>query len=211
MPFDNGRLYPILVDALGNPAPIRRMREHIIPSARGEVLEIGAGTGANFRYYSARGVTRLFALEPDPRMVSRARKRIPDGFPVEFLGLRGENIPLEDCSVDTVVTTFTLCTLAGVEEVIKGIRRVLKPTGRLLFLEIGLARNPSTRLRQTWYEPIAMRLFAGLCLTRDIPRLIVQGGFRLESVQSSFIAKPLKAWTHCWWGTAFPDQAFFGR
>ncbi len=205
MRLENGLMYALLVDALGNPAPIRRMRERIIPSAQGEVLEIGVGSGANFPYYSTQTVRRLYALEPDPRMVRLARRKAHNCvFPIEFLGLPGESIPLQDSSVDTVVTTFTLCTLSGIAEAIKGIRRVLKPTGRLLFLEIGLSRDPSTRRRQSLWEPVARKAFAGLHLTRDIPSLIMQGGFCLESKKCWYVAPLLKAWTHCWWGSAVP-------
>ncbi len=207
MQLDNGRLYPIVVDVFGNPKPVRRLREKIISLARGEVLEIGAGSGANFPCYDSRKVTRLYALEPDPRMVTLARRKAGIcGFPIEFLGLPGESIPLGDRSVDTVVTTFTLCTISEIAGAIRGIRRVLKPTGRLLFLEIGLSRDPATRRRQAWWEPLTMKAFAGLRLTRDIPALIVQGGFRLESSEPWHISMLFKAWTHCWWGSAVADE-----
>lgn len=90
-------------------------------------------------------------------------------------------------------------------EAIRGIRRVIKPAGRLLFLEIGLSRDASTRRRQAWWEPFAIQAFDGLRLTRDIPALIVKGGFRIESAESWHIATFLKAWTHCWWGSAVPE------
>ncbi len=206
MPLDNGRVYPILVDAFGNPKPIRRMREKIISLARGDVLEIGAGSGANFLHYSPQIVTRLYALEPDVRMIRLARRRVGNSkVPIQFLDLLGERIPLKDSSVDTVVSTFTLCTLPGIVEAIAGIRRVLKPSGRLLFLEIGLSPDPATSRRQARWEPFAMKAFAGLHLTRDIPALIVLGGFRLESTESWYVAQLLKAWTHCWWGSAVPE------
>lgn len=206
MPLDNGRLYPILVDAFGNPKPIRRMREIIISSARGEVLEIGAGSGANFPHYNPRMVTRLYALEPDVRMIRLAQRRVRNSeLQIEFLDLLGERIPLKDSSVDTVVSTFTLCTLPAIAEAIIGIKRVLKPSGRLLFLELGLSPDASIRRRQAWWEPSAIRAFAGLHLTRDIPALIRQGGFRLESTESWYVSAFLKAWTHCWWGSAIPE------
>ena len=151
-------------------------------------------------------MTRLYALEPDPRMVKLARQKVRNSeFPIEFLGLPGESIPLQDSSVDTVVTTFTLCSISRIVEAIRDIRRVIKPTGRLWFLEIGLSRHPSTRRRQTWWEPVAMKAFAGLRLTRDIPTLIMHGGFRIESAESWHIATLLNAWTHCWWGSAVPE------
>src|SRR5262245_13279719 len=133
-------IYPQLIRILGNPKPIRDIRQRIIPLAHGAVLELGVGSGANLVYYDPARVCKLYALEPNVgmrRIAKRQQHRSP--LVVEILDLPGEHIPLADAAVDTVVSTFTLCTIPGVVEAIDGIARVLKPGGALIFIELGLA------------------------------------------------------------------------
>ena len=111
---------------LGNPKPIQKIRQRLLPFAQGTVLEIGVGPGVNFPHYNQLKVSRIYALEPNPGMIRRAEEqRRRTKLDIEFLDLPGERIPLADGSVDTVVSTFTLCTIPGVVEAIRGIRRVL--------------------------------------------------------------------------------------
>ena len=143
MPFYRDRIYPHLIRMLGDPPPIRNIRQRIIPGARGNVLEIGVGSGANFVHYDPAKVTKLYALEPNLGMLRLADKqRRQTALDVEFIDLPGERIPLADGAVDTVVSTFTLCSIPGVLEAIRGIARVLKPDGRLIFFELGLSPDP---------------------------------------------------------------------
>jgi ubiquinone/menaquinone biosynthesis C-methylase UbiE len=188
---------------IGNPKPIREVRQRIVPLAQGTVLEIGVGSGANFVHYDPEKVNKLYALEPNPGMVRLAeQQRRRTKLDIEFLNLPGERIPLQDSSVDAVVSTFTLCTIPGVAEAIRGIGRVLRPGGRLIFFELGLSPDPHVRRWQKWWEPIHHRVFEGLYLTRDIPSLIRQGGFQIEQMDTAYLARFPKSWTHCWWGTA---------
>src|SRR5262249_35409005 len=153
MPFYRDRIYPHLVSMLGDPKPIRELRRRVVPLAQGEVLEVGVGSGANFVHYDPARVSKLYALEPNPGMIRLAeRQRRRTELDVEFLGLPGERIPLEDATVDTVVSTFTLCTIPGVAEAIRGIRRVLRPGGKLIFLEHGLSPDPRVRRWQERWE-----------------------------------------------------------
>src|SRR5262249_1963922 len=111
MSFYRDQIYPHLVSRLGNPKPIQEVRQRIIPLAQGKVLEIGVGAGANFVHYDPAKVNKLYALEPNPGMLRLAdRRRRQTALDVEFLDLPGERIPLADGTVDTVVSTFTLCT-----------------------------------------------------------------------------------------------------
>jgi len=190
---------------LGDPPPIRTVRQRIIPGAQGKVLEIGVGSGANFVHYDPAKVSKLYALEPNPGMLRLAnRQRRRTSLDVEFLGLPGERIPLPDGAVDTVVSTFTLCSIAGVVEAIRGIARVLKPDGRLIFFELGLAPDPRVQRWQVRLEGLYHWLFQGLYLTRDIPALLQQGGFTIEHMEAGYIAKFPKSSSYSWWGTAIP-------
>ena len=207
MPCYRDHVYPRLVRLLGDPKPIRDVRARIVPLAQGTVLEIGVGPGVNFAHYDPGRVSKLYALEPNPGMIRLAvRERRRTELDVEFLDLPGERIPLDDGSVDTVVSTFTLCTIPGVVEAIRGIARVLRPGGRLIFLEHGRSPDPRVRRWQEWSEPITRWLFEGCHVTREIPALIDQGGFRIEHMDTAYLARFPKSWTHCFWGTAIPPQ-----
>ena len=208
MPFYRDGIYPAIVKTLGDPKPIRDVRKRLIPQAAGTVLEIGVGPGVNFPHYDASRVKKLYALEPNPGMVRYAeRQRAGTGLEVSYIDLPGERIPLEDASVDTVVSTFTLCTIPGVVEALKGVRRVLKPGGRLLFFEHGLAPDDRVRRWQRWSEPVTRLLFEGCHVTRDIPSLIDTTGFRVDEMKTGYLASFPKSWTYCFWGTATPTTA----
>lgn len=205
MPFYRDVIYPRLVRTLGDPEPIRAVRRRIIPSALGMVLEIGAGSGANFAHYDPARVRTLYALEPNPGMIQLAeRQPRPPGLRVEYLDLPGERIPLEDASIDTAVSTFTLGTIPQVVEALHGMRRVLRPGGKLIFFELTRSPDPAVRRWQTRWEPVQHRLYAGLSLTRDIPALLRDGGFQIERLESAYLAPFPKSWTYACWGTATP-------
>src|SRR5258708_4701215 len=131
-------IYPHLVSWLGNPKPIDEIRQRIVPLAQGIVLEIGVGPGVNLPRYDPAKVSKVYALEPNKGMLRRAEEqRQRTQLNIEFLGLPGERIPLSDASVDTVVSTFTLCTIPGVLEALRGMASVLRPSGKLIFFEHG--------------------------------------------------------------------------
>ena len=206
MGFYAEQIYPRLVSGLGNPEPIRELRKHIVPLARGIVLEVGVGSGANLAHYDPARVSLLYALEPNAGMLRLAEvERRRTDLTVRFLDLPGERIPLDDGSVDTVVSTFTLCTIPAIVEAIRGIARVLKPGGRLIFLEHSVASDPRVRRWQQWWEPIHHWVFEGLHLTRDIPALLTSGGFRVEQSQALYLSRFPKSWSHCCWGMAIPE------
>src|SRR5262249_11589910 len=177
MSFYSDHVYPRLVAMLGDPKPIREVRQEILRMAQGRVLEVGVGTGVNFMHYDPARVVKLYALEPNLGMIRLAeRERRRTKLDIEFLGFPGERIPLDDAAVDTVVSTFTFCTIPDLMEAIRGIRRVLRPGGKLIFFELGRSPDPSVRRWQEWCEPIYNCVFQGCHLTRDIPALLTQGG-----------------------------------
>jgi SAM-dependent methyltransferase len=203
MPFYRDTVYPHLVDKLGDPPPIKKVRQQMIPLAQGNILEIGVGSGANFIHYDAARVNRLYALEPNPGMIRLAeRQQRKTKLNIEFIGLPGERISLQDGSVDTVVSTFTLCTIPGILEAVRGLARVLKPGGKFIFFELGLSPDREVQRWQKRLEPLQHWLFQGLYLTRDIPSLVVQGGFEIEQIESGYLSQFPKSLSYCWWGTA---------
>jgi ubiquinone/menaquinone biosynthesis C-methylase UbiE len=203
MPFYRNYVYPYLVDLLGDPPPIHATRQKLIPFALGDVLEIGVGSGLNFIHYDFTKVSKLYALEPNPGMIRLAKRRLGrTNLNVEFLDFPGEHIPLADHMVDTVVSTFTLCTIPGVMDAIRDIRRVLKVDGKFIFIELGLSPDPAVQRWQKRLEPVHQWLFQGLYLTRDVPSLIVKGGFQIDQMKQSYLAEFPKSLTYCFWGTA---------
>ena len=189
MPFYKDHVYPYLVSALGNPKPIDDIRRRIVPLAQGSVLEIGVGPGVNFSHYDPARVSKVYALEPNPGMLRRAEgQRQRTQMEIEFLDLPGERIPLGDASVDTVVSTFTLCTIPGVVEAIQAVRRVLKPGGKLIFFEHGLSPDPPVQRWQKRSEPLFRWAFEGCHVTRDIPSLLGKGGFSIKQINAGYLS-----------------------
>jgi len=203
MSFYTDRIYPHLVNILGNPKPIREIRRQLMPHAQGRVLEIGVGSGVNFIHYDPARIGKVYALEPNPgmrRLAEEQRRRT--NLEIEFLNLPSERIPLDNGSVDTVVSTFTLCTVPGVAQAIQGLGRALTPGGKFIFFEHGLSPDARVQRWQRWSEPIPHWLFEGCHVTRDIPRLITQNGFKIEQIEAAYIAPFPKSWSYCWWGIA---------
>ena len=165
-----------------------RQRRKVVPLAHGRVLEIGIGSGLNLPYYNASNVTKVWGLDPSPdmtRMAESAARAVP--FDVEFIGLPGEEIPLEDDSVDTVLITYTLCTIPDTQPALRQMARVLRPGGKLIFCEHGAAPDPSVRRWQDRINPIWKRLGGGCRLNRAIPDLIEEGGFRITGMETMYI------------------------
>lgn len=184
--------------------PNMRQREKVVPRARGRVLEIGIGSGLNLPYYDSAKVSKVWGLDPSPEMTRMAR-RIAASLPfeVEFIGLPGDEIPLEDNSVDTVIVTYTLCTIADTTPALRQMSRVLRPGGELIFCEHGAAPDASVRRWQDRLNPIWTRLGGGCNLNRPIPTLIEAGGFEIKSLDTMYIPGWRPA-SFNYWGTAIP-------
>ena len=207
MAFYRDHIYPHLVSALGDPKPIQKIRRRMLSMAQGNVLEIGVGPGVNFVHYDPAKVTKLYALEPNAGMIRMAeQQRRRTELNIEFVDLRGERLPLEDNTVDTVVSTFTLCTIAGVSQAIQGIRRVLRPEGRFIFFEHGLSPDPDVRRWQRRTEPFFQWAFEGCHVTRDVPTLIKEGRFKIEQMDTAYLAPFPKSGSYCFWGVARPQS-----
>ncbi len=181
-------ILPKVVHVTCSMKPTMRQREKVVPLAHGRVLEIGIGSGLNLPYYDASNVTKVWGLDPSPdmtRLAERAARAVP--FDVEFIGLPGEDIPLEDDSVDTVLITYTLCTIPDTQPALRQMARVLKPGGKLIFCEHGAAPDPTVRRWQDHINPIWKRLGGGCHLNRAIPDLIEEGGFRITGMETMYI------------------------
>ncbi len=198
----NKHILPNLVHFACSLKSVMRQREKIVPLARGRVLEVGLGTGLNLPFYDASKVNKVWGLDPSSEMLDRAKERARAvNFEVELIGLSGEDIPLETSSVDTVVVTYTLCSIIDADQAMKEMARVLKPSGELIFCEHGAAPDAGVRRLQDCINPIWKRVGGGCHLNRDIPELIERGGFKLKSLNAMYITGWRPA-SFNYWGTA---------
>jgi len=198
-------LLPWLLDWACGVRPVSRQRAKIVPQARGRVLEIGIGTGLNLPHYDKSQVSELIGLDPGTELHRLARQRSREaGVDVELVGLSAERIPYPDASFDTVVMTYTLCTIPDPVAALREMRRVLRPDGRLLYCEHGLAPDASVRKWQQRLTPTWTKIAGGCHLDRDIPALLREAGFRLPDLQTIYLPGP-RPLVFNYWGTALPD------
>lgn len=164
---------------------VARYRQRLIPRATGRVLEVGVGSGLNLPFYGD-GVTRVFGLDPSPELLEMAgRQARTTRFAVEFLLASGEEIPMENDSVDTVVATWTLCSIPDVHKALGEVRRILRPGGRFLFVEHGLAPDADVERWQRRLTPYWKHI-GGCHLDRPIADLIRAGGFRIDDLDTGY-------------------------
>jgi ubiquinone/menaquinone biosynthesis C-methylase UbiE len=202
MSFYERRLLPHLIDRTMRLPRLEPYRRRAVAVARGRVLEIGSGSGVNFPFYPT-PTRQLVALEPSARLLDMSRHATRSDLSVEFLAASAEALPLDDSSIDTVLTTWTLCSIPDVERALGELRRVLKRDGRLVFVEHG--RAPDTRVAR-WQDrltPIWKRLAGGCHLNRPIEQLVVRAGFDIERLDTGYMDGP-RAMTFMYEGSARP-------
>jgi len=196
-------ILPGLINAACSARPINRQRMKIVPQAEGVVLELGFGSGLNLPYYDAGKVTRLIALEPSKGMLAKAEDKAKDAkFPVDVLAETAEKLSLADASVDTVLVTYSLCTIPDPVSALNAARRVLKPGGRLLFCEHGKAPDEGVYRWQRRIEPVWKVIGGGCHLTREIPELVTRAGFGVDTLETMYLPKSPRWAAFNYWGVA---------
>ena len=203
MGFYNDYILPYLINLAMRRQDFARYRERVLADAQGRVLEIGIGSGLNLPFYAQR-VQQVIGLDPSPRLLAMARGagRQLEGA-IELVEGSAEAVPLEDRSVDTVVTTWTLCSIPDPRRALAEMRRVLRPRGRLLFVEHGLAPDPKVRWWQDRLTPAWKRVGGGCHLNRAIAQLIEEAGFQFERLDTGYMRGP-KPMTFMYEGRAGP-------
>ena len=197
-------ILPTAIDMACGMPMFGRMRAQVVARAQGRVLEVGIGTGLNMRYYNKARVTHITGLDPAMQMHPQAQERIKcAGLRVDLIGLSAEQIPLPDASFDTVLITYTLCSIPDPEAALLEMRRVLAPTGRLLYCEHGRAPDASVRRWQERLQPLWGKVAGGCHLGRDVPALLQAAGFALPDLQTHYINGP-RPFTFHYWGEALP-------
>ena len=195
-------ILPRMIDFACGMGAIMKTRSQIVPQASGRVLEIGIGTGLNLSFYDPQKVSEIVGVDPAAEMHGLARDRAAKiSIPVQIVGLELGQIQAPDASFDNIVCTFTLCTIPDAIAALKEMRRVLKPGGKLLFSEHGLAPDLPVVRWQNRLTPVWKPLAGGCHLNRDIPALISAGGFNIREIESSYLKGP-KPMTWVWRGWA---------
>jgi ubiquinone/menaquinone biosynthesis C-methylase UbiE len=168
-------IFPNLIDRVMSGESFANYRKAVLAYASGDVLEIGFGTGLNLAYYPSDKVRQITTVDVNPGMNKIAQKRIAvSPIPVDFQVLNGESLPMADCTFDTVVSTWTLCSIQQLDRAISEIYRVLKPGGKFLFIEHGLSNEPNIQTWQHRLTPIQKVIGDGCHLDRDIKAAIAQ-------------------------------------
>jgi ubiquinone/menaquinone biosynthesis C-methylase UbiE len=193
---------PHLLNCICNLKVVQEQRKKVVHLAKGQVLEIGMGGGLNIPYYDTDKIDFVWGLEPSEGMRMKAKNNIQNApFEVRLLGVTSEEIPLDDNSIDSIVLTYTLCTIPDWHTALRQMSRVLKSNGTLIFCEHGAAPTEDVRKWQDRLNPIWNKIAGGCNLNRPIPQLIEQGGFTIQKVESKYNDGP-KVASFEYWGTA---------
>jgi ubiquinone/menaquinone biosynthesis C-methylase UbiE len=191
MGFYGDKVLPRIVDKVCGTGEIRALRREVVDGLQGKVVEIGFGSGLNLRYLEADEVEKLLVIEPNETARRLAESRIAESaVPVDFLGLDGQALPLEDSSVDAVLSTFSLCTIPDVKGALREVRRVLRPGGELHFLEHGLSPDPKVARWQHRLTPLERRIAGGCHFDRPIADLVTAAGLEVTALRNTHLKGP---------------------
>jgi ubiquinone/menaquinone biosynthesis C-methylase UbiE len=203
MGFYDNYILPSLIDMGCGAEPISKQRQKVVPQAEGRVLEIGMGSGLNIPFYDPQRVDHVWGLEPSLGMRRKAQGRLEQApFPIEWLSLPSEEIPLEDDSADTVLLTYTLCTIPDMRAALAQMRRVLKPSGKLLFCEHGAAPDANIRKWQDRINPFWKKIAGGCNVNRKIPSALEEAGFKIQQLDTMYLPSTPKIAAFQYWGFA---------
>ena len=199
----NKYILPKVLNCACGSKPINYQRNKIVPLAEGVVLDIGIGSGLNIPFYNKSKIKYLYGLDPSKELIEIAKPLADKNqLKIEFLECGAENIPLLDNSIDTVLITYTMCTIPDVTLSISEITRVLKNNGKLLFCEHGLAPDPNIAKWQKIINPIWNKIAGGCNLNRNIPELITSSGFKISNMEEMYLPNTPKFAGYNYWGVA---------
>ena len=203
MSFYDKYILPKILNCACGSKPINYQREKIVPLAEGTVLDVGIGSGLNIPYYNKSKIKCLYGLDPSIELLNLAKSLAKKNeLEIEFLECGAEAIPLPNDSIDTVVITYTLCTIPDTQLSNQEIMRVLKPNGKLLFCEHGLAPDINIAKWQKRINPIWNKIAGGCNLNRDIPNLIRSSGLKISNMEEMYLPSTPKFAGYNYWGVA---------
>ena len=199
----NKYILPKVLNCACGSKPINYQRNKIVPLAEGVVLDIGIGSGLNIPFYNKSKIKYLYGLDPSKELIEIAKPLADKNLlKIEFLECGAENIPLLDNSIDTVLITYTMCTIQDLILSNSEIKRVLKDNGKLLFCEHGLAPDKNIAKWQKRINPIWNKIAGGCNLNRNIPDIITSSGFKISSIEEMYLPNTPKFAGYNYWGVA---------
>jgi len=199
----NKYVVPKLLDVCCSTKPIKYQRNKIVPHAKGEVLEIGIGSGLNLPYYNKSLVKKVHGLDPSEELNEIALKNASEiNLDINFIISGAEEIKLPSKSIDTVLITYTLCTIPEFKAALKEIKRVLKDDGIMLFCEHGLAPDKKVSKWQNRINPLWGKLFGGCNINRNIPHIIQESGLNIKKLEQMYLPSTPKIVAYNYWGVA---------
>lgn len=202
MGFYEKHILPLCLDKACAIEPITKQRQKVVPLASGVVLEIGIGSGLNLPFYNPEKVSKVIGVDPDDYMWKRsAKSRAKAAIEIERIGLSGEEIPLAKNMADTVVVTYSLCTIPNPVKALKEMTRILKPGGQILFTEHGKAPDANIHKWQNRIDPYWKKIAGGCHSGRDIPELFRQANLKFDTLEEMYIPGP-KVLGYNYWGAA---------
>ena len=196
-------LLPKFLNCACGSKPISYQRKKVVPMAEGKVLEIGIGSGLNLPFYDKSKLDELWGLDPSEGL-SEMAKQVADeeAMEVNFISAGAEEIPLPDNHFDSVLATYTMCTIPEVHRANKEIQRVLKGNGRLIFCEHGEAPDKNIKKWQNRINPLWKKLAGGCNINRNIPSLIQESGFDIVDLEEMYLPNTPKIAGYNYWGYA---------
>lgn len=199
----NRYILPHLINCACGARPIQRQRAKVAPLVEGVVLELGFGSGRNVAFLDAAKIRKLYALEPEAgmRVLSQKAARTAP-FPVEVRAECAEALQIPDASIDTLLVTYTLCTIPDPVSALAATKRFMKTDARLVFCEHGAAPDADVQRSQASFEPWWKAIAGGCHLTRDIPRIIADAGFRIDALDKMYLPGTPRFAGFNYWGTA---------
>ena len=196
-------LLPKLCDKCCATKPINYQRKKVVPLAKGVVLEVGIGSGLNIPFYNKNNIEKIIGLDPSEELNVLAKKVANDnGIEIDFLINSAEDISLPDNSVDTILITYTLCTIPNLNKSMSEMKRVLKSDGKFIFCEHGIAPDINIIKWQSRINPIWGIFFGGCNINRNIPKIISDGGFNITNINQMYLPSTPKIVGYNYWGEA---------
>ena len=203
MSFYDKYILPSFLNCACGSKPINYQREKVVPQAQGVILEVGIGSGLNIPFYDISKVEKIIGLDPSPELNALAQKVADEhAINIDFILSGAEDIPLPDNHVDSVLVTYTMCTIPDALAANKEMLRVLKPDGRLIFCEHGLAPDAKVSKWQGRIDPFWGKIAGGCHLNRNIPELIRSAGFQIQTMDEMYLPSTPKFAGYNYWGVA---------
>ena len=200
-------ILPHVLNCTCGQKPFVKQRQKLVPMAKGKVLEVGIGSGLNMPYFDTSKIISVVGIDPSEELIQLAEKRIDDSMPdVDFVISKAEELQFNDNTFDTVLITYTMCTVDDVSTSLMQIKRVLKSDGQLLFCEHGLAPDEKIVKWQNRINKFWPTISGGCNINKNIPHLIGEAGFTISNMEQMYLPKTPKILGYNYWGTALKAE-----